>query len=169
MPDSVKDRFTVDFEYVFFLVKSKKYFFNKQYEPVTGNTHSKGTGKSVRVPAGWDTGPGNHNKKIGRYIKNKESFTKSTSKVLNKRNKRSVWKIPTQANPSAHFATYPEKLCVTPILAGCPEGGIVLDPFFGSGTTGLVANKLGRRFIGIELNPEYVKIASDRLSQLSIF
>lgn len=79
------------------------------------------------------------------------------------RNKRTVWTIPIQPFPEAHFATFPEKLVEPCILAGCPKNGIVLDPFIGSGTVALVAKKLGRDFIGIELNPEYIKIIRKRL------
>lgn len=85
--------------------------------------------------------------------------------VVENRNKRTVWTIPTQPFPEAHFATFPEKLVEPCVLAGCPRGGVVLDPFAGSGTTGLVARRLGCSFIGIELNPEYVRIAEKRLSQ----
>jgi DNA modification methylase len=79
------------------------------------------------------------------------------------RNKRCVWQITTQPYKEAHLATFPEELCITPIKAGCPENGIVLDPFAGTGTTCLVAKKLGRQYIGIELNPEYVKLAKKRI------
>lgn len=89
------------------------------------------------------------------------------------RNKRDVWSINVKPNKEAHFATYPPKLVSTCILAGCPEGGVVLDPFIGSGTTGIVANKLGRHYVGIELNPEYVEMAERRIglekSQLKLF
>jgi DNA modification methylase len=74
-----------------------------------------------------------------------------------------VWTIPTQAFKGAHFAPYPEKLIEIPILAGCPEGGVVLDPFAGTATTSVVAARLGRRCIAIELNPEYFDMAKDRL------
>ena len=77
-------------------------------------------------------------------------------------NKRSVWTVSTQACKEAHFATYPELLISPCIKAGCPEGGIVLDPFHGSGTTGIVATKLNRNYIGIELNPEYKQIEDRR-------
>ena len=83
------------------------------------------------------------------------------------RNKRCVWSIPTQGFADAHFATFPEKLCEIPIQAGCPVGGIVLDPFFGAGTTGVVALQMQRQFIGIELNPAYIKIARRRLASVS--
>ena len=89
------------------------------------------------------------------------------------RNKRDVWSINVKPNKEAHFATYPQELVSPCILAGCPEGGVVLDPFMGSGTTGIVANKLGRHYIGIELNPEYVEMAQRRIglekSQLKLF
>jgi len=77
-----------------------------------------------------------------------------------------VWTIGTKPFTGAHFAVYPEELCVTPILAGCPKGGIVLDPFMGSGTTAVVARKLGRSFMGIELNPKYIALAEKRLAQI---
>lgn len=79
------------------------------------------------------------------------------------RNKRDVWVVPVKPNREAHFATYPEELITPCVLAGCPEGGVVLDPFMGSGTTGIVARKLGRKYIGFELNPEYQKMATRRI------
>jgi DNA modification methylase len=85
--------------------------------------------------------------------------------VSGKRNKRSVWSVQTHAFPEAHFATYPPKLIEPMILAGCPEDGLVLDPFFGAGTTGLVAKQLKRNYVGIELNPEYIEIAEKRIAK----
>lgn len=79
------------------------------------------------------------------------------------RNKRDVWNVPVRPNKEAHFATYPQELITPCILAGCPEGGVVLDPFMGSGTTGIVARKLNRNFVGCELNPEYQKMAERRI------
>jgi site-specific DNA-methyltransferase (adenine-specific) len=125
IPESVKDRFTVDFEFLFLFARSPNYYFAQQFEP----SSERGTRQ------GWG------------YV----------------RNKRCVWAIPTRAFVGNHFATYPEELIETPILAGCPKGGVVLDPFLGSGTTALVAERLGRQWIGIELNPEYVRIAEGRL------
>jgi len=80
-----------------------------------------------------------------------------------RRNRRSVWHIATQPYPEAHFAVMPEKLVVPCVLAGCPSGGTVLDPFAGAGTVGVAACKLGRDFIGCELNPEYVEMAERRI------
>lgn len=88
----------------------------------------------------------------------------------NGRNKRSVWTVPTKPFKGAHFATFPKNLIAPCILAGCPEGGTVLDPFSGSGTTRIMANKLNRHAIGFELNPEYVKIEEERRRyELGIF
>ena len=79
------------------------------------------------------------------------------------KNKRTVWKIATKPFKDAHFATYPEDLVEPMVLAGCPRGGVILDPFFGSGTTGVVSLKNNCQYIGIELNDEYIKIAENRL------
>lgn len=97
--------------------------------------------------------------------KNNTRFAENVCLRVEKRNKRSVWEVTTQPFSGAHFATFPPKLIEPCILAGCPEGGIVLDPFFGAGTTGMVADRLGRNCIGIELNPEYVQLAHDRIAK----
>lgn len=78
--------------------------------------------------------------------------------------KRSVWKVPTKGFEDAHFATFPEELIEPMIQAGCPKGGLVLDPFMGACTTAVVAYKLGRNYVGVELNSEYIKICTERLS-----
>ena len=85
------------------------------------------------------------------------------------RNKRSVWSISTARFKGAHFATFPEKLVEPCILAGCPTGGTVLDPFMGSGTTGAVSKRLGRNFVGVEINPEYCEIARKRIAEAAGF
>jgi DNA modification methylase len=138
---------------------------------------------SHKPVAGWDKGPGSHDTlehatkagkaedngartrdgtKFGRgpgWRKQNESFAAATAgEVVTMRNKRSVWSVPTQPYSEAHFATYPEELIAPCILAGCPAGGIVFDPFYGSGTTGEVATDLGRHFIAVELNPDYAKM-----------
>lgn len=85
-------------------------------------------------------------------------------------NKRSVWTVTTRPYSEAHFATFPERLIIDCIKAGCPEGGLCLDPFMGAGTTALVARKLNRNYIGFELNPDYVDIANKRLkTELGFF
>lgn len=168
MPESVNDRCTKAHEYIFLLSKSEKYFYDAEAikEEVTGNSHPRGTGvhAKVKTPAGWETGAGNHNSLIGRHKpKQNESFSRSVVGLVEKRNKRSVWTVPTEAMPDAHFATYPRALITPCVLAASRPGDTVLDPFFGSGTTGLVAQNNHRKYIGIELNPEYIKIAERRL------
>lgn len=157
MPSSAKDRFTVDFEYLFMFSKKKKYYFDQQFEDnVDPNRTNYAPGKSAYSNNIY--GPND-----SRRHRNTGFKSYAEGKICIGRNKRTVWKITTKGFPEAHFAVYPEELCETPIKAGCPKGGIVLDPFFGAGTTGLVALKQGKKFIGIELNPEYIKIADKRL------
>lgn len=152
MPASVKDRFTVDFEKLFFFVKNKRYSFNQQFEPL-----KKESLRRTKYPFGGTPGKAYPNEKREKPYPNEWRLNP------NGRNKRCVWRISPRSYKEAHFAVYPEELCMTPIEAGCPKGGIVLDPFFGSGTTGVVAKKLNRKYIGIELNQKYIKIARQRL------
>ena len=153
MPSSAKDRFTVDFEKIFFFTKSKKYYFETQYENNKLSVKWKEPNKKYLHKTSGDSET-SQIKKFNRV-----------GSINNNRNKRCVWKINTKPYKEAHFATYPPALIETPIKAGCPKGGIVLDPFFGSGTSGLVAKNLNRNYIGIELNKEYIKIAERRLAQ----
>lgn len=155
MPSSVKDRFTVDFEYVYFFVKNKKYWFEQQLEPVTETSLN-------RANYGWNcdrpstqSNNGIHTNKMGKRFVNEAG-----------RNKRCVWRVTTKPYKEAHFATYPKELIEPMIKAGCPINGLVLDPFFGSGTTGVVALEQNKKFIGIELNPKYIEIAKNRLKPL---
>jgi len=148
MPSSVKDRFTVDFEYIFFFSKKKKYYFEQQLEKTITNDKNIRDRDSTKL----NNTPGRT--RMGGLTKNDYDF----------KNKRTTWRICPKPFKEAHFAVYPEELCETPIKAGCPVGGIVLDPFFGAGTTGLVALKQNKKFIGIELNKEYIKIADKRLN-----
>jgi len=147
MPSSVKDRFTVDFEYVFFFSKSKKYYFEQQLE----RTITKDNIIRDRDSTKLNNTPGRT--RMGGLDKNNYDF----------KNKRTVWSICPKPFSEAHFAAYPEELCTTPIKAGCPEEGVVLDPFLGSGTTAIACLKQNKQFIGIELNEEYIKIANKRL------
>ena len=168
MPSSVKDRFTVDFEYVFFFSKNKKYYFETQYEPHL-------TDSIKRMDAGFNQNQDfDYKKRIdkNRGFKTKpepegpqppQKHGKDVNYSPQGRNKRTVWTINPKPFKEAHFAVYPEELCETPIKAGCSKEGIVLDPFFGAGTTGLVALKQNKKFIGIELNKEYIEIAKKRL------
>lgn len=153
MPESVTDRCTKSHEYIFLLSKSPKYYFDSASiaEPCITNDKS-----SPRGSAGV----------IGSQNSGRRGDTKYSGKVYPTnytRNKRDVWVIPTQPFSGAHFATYPEELVRTCILAGCHVGGTVLDPFSGSGTTGKVSFDLSRQYIGIELNPEYATASEKRI------
>lgn len=217
MPSSVKDRFTVDWEHVLFFVSQKKYWFETQYEKLQGKDERQWQGKYNECGSIIQ---GSSNAGIKR--------TKRYNETIQGRNKRCVWQINTKPFKEAHFAVFPEELCITPIKSGCPEfickkcgkarekiyergnvictggtdngkltnnkkfnlrndnnkliqyeqnligltdcgcgaewiNGVVLDPFAGSGTTLKVARELGRNSIGIELNPEYIKIIKRRL------
>lgn len=171
MPSSAKDRFTVDFEKIFFFVKQPKgYYFEQQLEPAIGydgrkDIEYKGGNKDVSI--------GKHQRwKTHKNIQDKGQQPNSMhlkraagipDEVYFERNVRTVWSINTQPFPEAHFATYPEKLVKRMIEAGCPENGLVLDPFMGAGTTAVVAKKLNRNYTGFELNPKYKLIAENRL------
>lgn len=142
-----------------------------------GNFHKEGREKGQR---GYKTksqengqSPQHHGSEIrpktvapGQGIKNNHSFDEALVQVVDNRNKRSVWAVPTMPYKGAHFATFPEALITPCVLAGAPEGGIVLDPFAGSGTTLAVAKAHNRKYIGIELNPEYIKLAEKRLAKV---
>lgn len=151
MPESVTDRCTKAHEYLFLLAKCERYYYDAEAIKEAGSGVSGGAcfGKINK------NGPGARRMKDGEN----ESIRDGT------RNKRSVWTIPTQAYSEAHFATFPEKLVEPCILAGCPEGGIVLDPFNGSGTTGVVCYKHRRQYLGIDLNEEYLRLAKRRISK----
>ena len=149
MPESVKDRCTKSHEYIFLLSKSPKYYFD--YEAMQENCVSVDTHKYHRM-----------NLEIGaedRNIRDKIEYSKVT-----KRNKRDVWSVIPSHYKEAHFATFPEELVRPMLLAGCPKDGVVLDPFMGSGTTAVVAKQNHRNYLGIELNPEYVKMAENRIN-----
>jgi DNA modification methylase len=227
MPSSTRDRFTIDFEKVYFFTKQRKYYFEQQFDPLQSKPHHPGNKSKVNYPVGMQ----------------QQSSVRNPNKVWGSalgRNKRTTWVVPTKAFPDAHFAVYPTKLVTIPIKATCPERvclecstprvkiykgekvedvgrsedakyvqqetelmngiakasasrqlggnyqreldkrkikityqgcecngdyrvGIAFDPFMGAGTTALVARKLGRDFIGIELSKEYKKIADARL------
>jgi DNA modification methylase len=159
MPESVRDRCTKAHEYIFLLAKSERYYFDAKAiaeESVT---------KDGRKPyaRGQVDGRGNgHDRGGGTLRTNRDQGARWNTEF---RNKRSVWTVTTKPFKGAHFATFPPDLIEPCILAGCPEGGTVLDPFGGAGTTGLVANRLGRRALLLELNPAYVEIAAARISK----
>lgn len=159
MPNSVADRFTVDFEKIFFFVKKGKYYFEQQLDPYT-EPLDRWAGQMIRGDYKTKTDQFSIQERNGRNMRpNPEG-----------KNMRTVWSINTDPTSEAHFATYPQRLVERMIKAGCPINGIVIDPFFGSGTTGIYARKVERNFVGIELNPEYVEIAKKRLyKELGMF
>ena len=154
MPSSAKDRFTVDFEKIFFFVKEPTgYYFEQQLEKsIWYETDSRSKVKGGVLSKGKTAS--------GNYATSKVAFREDGM-----RNVRTVWTVNTEPSSEAHFATYPQRLVERMIKAGCPENGLVLDPFFGSGTTGIYARKSNRNYIGIELNKEYVKVAENRLAK----
>lgn len=153
MPESVTDRCTKAHEYIFLLSKSQRYYYDADAikEKMANSSFSR-----MQYPRYNENSKG----ATGNYAVVSSDYG---NKNEENRNKRSVWTVNTKPYKEAHFATYPEKLIVPCIKAGCPEDGIVYDPFMGAGTTALVAHRLNRRWIGSELNPEYVKIAEKRL------
>ena len=161
MPESVTDRPTKAHEYIFLLSKSQKYYYDADSikEPSSDLEKSK---KRYEKPFGG--------KKAEELLKTDQVHTRiiGMREFDGKRNKRTVWTVPTQPFPEAHFAVYPPALITPCILAGCPVGGTVLDPFAGSGTTLLVATQHHRKSIGIELNPEYIEIAKRRLNSVQL-
>ena len=157
MPESVKDRCTKSHEYIFLLSKSERYYFNAAAirEPVAS---IKGNARTFR---GGGTYVGGQSYSNSACVERKSHG--NCENQAGYRNKRDVWPVSTTGFRGAHFAVFPEKLIEPCIVAGCPESGIVLDPFMGSGTTGVVAKRLGREFIGIDLNSEYVEISASRI------
>lgn len=168
MPESVTDRPTKAHEYIFLLSKSPKYYYD--YEAIKEPAVSEGRRVSCDPNSYANTShPGTARK---QDLVGNRRYTGFNARWKNRpaqgRNKRSVWTVPTRPFPEAHFAVYPPALITPCILAGCPVGGTVLDPFAGSGTTLLVATQHHRKSIGIELNPEYIEIAKRRLNSVQL-
>ena len=158
MPESVKDRCTKAHEYVFMLTKSARYYFDSSAisEP---SADPIGTAKRYQSP--FHVG---QKEKSGQGRPNAESNTPGIKVFTGRRNKRSVWSITTKPYKEAHFAVMPPQLAETCIKAGSRPNDTILDPFSGAGTTGVAALSLGRKYIGIELNPDYVTMSEKRLS-----
>ena len=195
MPESVSDRPTKAHEYLFLLSKSERYYYDKNaiQERAGSDTHARcrkyrasaehkssptaerngiraGVNPKARLApvAGWARGTGLHSAiahNRGPRSRQNASYSAAVVDVTDFRNKQTVWTIPTQAYQGAHFATFPEELVRLCVLAGCPPGGTVLDPFAGTGTTGIVALKLGRNFLGLEISLKYCQLARTRLAE----
>jgi DNA modification methylase len=192
MPESAKDRCTKAHEDIFLMAKSRRYYYNA--EAIREPAKFRDDAERNYVPSGWDTGPGAHKAVAHNTGTLKERYDRSRGKLSKTepqdagrrmventvrarqksgvhdghfgpfRNKRSVWTISTKGFIDAHFATFPTALVEPMILAGCPKGGTVLDPFCGAVTVGLVAAHLGREFIGIDLNPAYLEMGRKRIN-----
>lgn len=148
MPESVRDRCTKAHEYIFLLSKSPQYYYDA--EAIKEPTITRDTNVRDRDISKLNNTPG----------RTRMAGLKTNDYEM--RNKRDVWTVSTKPLKEEHYAAYPEELITPCVLAGCPQNGIVLDPFFGSGTTGRVAGKYNRNYIGIELNPEYVEMNGRR-------
>jgi DNA modification methylase len=157
MPESVEDRCTKAHEYLFLMTKSDRYHYNAEAIKEASLTEDprRAGNKSHKYVTAYNGGSEEHRTKAGLMA------VADVPWLL--RNRRSVWSIATAPYPDAHFATFPPDLVTPCVLAGCPEGGTVLDPFGGAGTTGLVADRLKRNAILIELNPEYAGMAKRRI------
>ena len=151
MPEPVKDRCVKSHEYIFLLSKEPSYYFDY---------------KAIQEPSYYfdsDSRAGKRNPRPEGKRKNAKGMDNTPVIINEMRNKRDVWSVNTDHFEGAHFATFPPKLIEPMVLAGCPRGGVILDPFTGSGTTGVVAMLNDRNFIGCELNPQYQKMAMDRI------
>jgi site-specific DNA-methyltransferase (cytosine-N4-specific) len=169
MPESVTDRPTSAHDYLFLLAKSERYYYDAAAikEPVTGGSHRRGAG--VNPKAGKNERSGDRRKDgFNERWREKQnaSFSGAINELVDERNKRDVWTISTQAYAGDHSATFPEALVQPCILAGCPLGGLVLDPFLGTGTVGAVSERLGRRWVGTDLT--YQPLAKERTAQRGI-
>jgi site-specific DNA-methyltransferase (cytosine-N4-specific) len=161
---------------LFLLSKKANYYYDAEAikESATGNAHPRGNGVNakIKVPSGWNTAEGAHGDfhhngrgKPEYRARQNPSFSAAVCGIVESKNKRSVWSVATQSYSEAHFATFPPALIEPCILAGSRIGDIVFDPFFGSGTTGEVAQRLGRQWIGAELNPDYEPLQKMRTAQ----
>jgi len=180
MPESVADRCTKSHEYIFMLSKAARYFYDVEAikEPAIYADDDR-IGRALKshksAPTAQVNGIRPRTDKQRGHSRRRAGFNdrwdamEKTEQCGGMRNKRSVWNVSPKPYPEAHFATYPPELITPCVLAGCPEGGTVLDPFAGSGTTAQVANKFGRRAILIELNREYCELILRRNCQKTLF
>lgn len=189
MPESVTDRCTKSHEYLFLLSKSERYYFDSEAiaEPLASSSIERLSQPNIDNQVGSGRVPGKTNGKMKAVAKgNRKTFrgggvytqgrsfdndavpcNDSIGNEPNEkgtRNRRSVWTVATMPFKEAHFAIFPEALIEPCVLAGSPMGGVVLDPFMGAGTTAVVAQRLGRQYVGCELNPEYADIARRRIA-----
>jgi DNA modification methylase len=186
MPESVTDRCTKSHEYIFLLTKSARYYYDaaaikepcvyaepfeerceraKDNHKAMPTSMKNGIRPRKKTPQTFGGAKARNNEILEgdpRFRNGSEQWGR-VYETTGTRNKRSVWSVTTQPYREAHFATFPEEIPRTCILAGSKKGDTILDPFSGAGTTGVVAEKLNRKYIGIELNPQYTKMAEDRI------
>lgn len=153
MPESIKDRPTCCHEKIWLITKSKKYYYDN--EAIKEDAIGKKSGNK-KPQKGTDQ----------KFSETKQGLFKAQQKIYYKKNKRNVWTITTKPFKESHFATFPIDLIEPCVLAGCKEGGTILDPFSGAGTTGIAAKKHNRNAILIELNPKYIEIAKKRIQKI---
>lgn len=171
MPQPVKDRFVSSYEHVFLMTKSKHYYFdtNAVREKSMAATPERRSSGFVRArKLGYNTKRSNNPKAFRIDRKGNSLITETDCEYSGgseMRNRRDVWAINTKPSAEKHVAQFPQDLVRLCLLAGCPENGIVLDPFIGSGTTGLTAVELNRNYVGIDINAEYVDIAKRRIRE----
>jgi DNA modification methylase len=166
MPESVQDRCTKAHEYIFLLSKSQKYYFDSEAMREKGEMTAEDSAGSTQRDTRETHGVGGGNSGINKA---KQKLAEELATLgYSTRNKRSVWTVQTKPFKGAHFATFPQELIEPCILAGAPVGGIVLDPFMGSGTTAQVAQNLGRQYIGCELNTDYKPLQDKRVAQQAL-
>ncbi len=178
MPESVKDRPVSSHEYVFLMAKSGRYYFDQaaMIEPVTGGAHPGDSRpfhtkndlkrqRLIRFPGGWAVGATDHRILPDGERNLKSNTSKGTARIkpANLRKRRSVWTVTSQPFSGAHFATFPPRLIEPMLLASTRPGDIVLDPFAGAGTVGLVAERHGRQWVGLELKWDYIQMAKQRI------
>lgn len=158
-PESIKDRLTKSHEYIFFFVKTKKYYFDYEVimeKAISQNDRRKG--KREEYNGKFDGRDGRTKAFVSIPVKKDKS-----GNVIAVRRKRDVWTVACSNVGERHYAIYPPALIEPCILAGCPMGGVVLDPFMGSGTTGIVARRFNRNYVGVEINPEFKELAERRI------
>jgi DNA modification methylase len=168
MPESVRDRCTKAHEYIFLLSKSPRYYFDNEAIKEPAKT-AAGVSWTKRKAAGATRGNVAFNGNVGAGTQrgvHGGGMSHNLGAADGMRNRRSVWSVATRPFKGAHFATFPPDLIQPCILAGAPEGGTVLDPFSGAGTTGLVSLQHNRNYVGIELNPDYTAMSVERLNQV---
>jgi DNA modification methylase len=181
MPESVTDRPTKSHEYIFLLAKSQKYYYDAEAIKEKGAEESiarygRNSTYNGSKPYSMKQGPRGSKYSFSRSVneepppgkENQHRPDREDIEYSGTRNKRTVWTVTTKPYSGAHFATFPPALIEPCILAGSKQGDIILDPFNGSGTTGAVAIKHRRDYIGIELNPSYIELSNKRLEKLQI-